>query len=97
MNERLKFVFSEEGTFTQANMAEAHERFQDIMVQKQDVSRLLGILDIRKAMGPNGVSGRPQRECKDQLIQPIWEVITSSIEEGKVQQEWKRANMVPLY
>ena len=62
-----------------------------------DVSRLMGSLDVRKAMGPYGVSGRTQRECKEQLIQPIWEVITSSIKKGRVPKEWKRANIVPIY
>ena len=54
------------------------------MVQKQDVGRLLGNLDVRKAMGPDGVSDWTLKECKEQLIQPIWEVITSSIKEGRV-------------
>ena len=52
---------------------------------------------IGKAMGPDGVSGWILRECKGQLIQPIWEVITNSKEEGRVPQEWKRANRVPIY
>ena len=47
------------------------------MVQKQDVGRLLENLDVSKAMGPDGVSGWTLKECKEQLIQPIWEVITS--------------------
>ena len=54
-------------------------------------------MDVRKAMGPDGVPGWTLRECEDQLIQPIWEVIISSIEEGRVPQEWKRANIVPIY
>ena len=67
------------------------------MVQKQDVGRLLGNLDVRKAMGPDGVSGWTLKECKEQLVQPIWEMITSSIKEGRVPKEWKRANIVPIY
>ena len=66
-------------------------------MQKQDVGRLLENLDVRKAMGPDGVSGWILKECKNQLIQPIWEVITTSIEEGRVPQEWKRANIVTIY
>ena len=31
------------------------------------------------------------------LIQPIWEVIKSSIDEGRVFKEWKRANIGPIY
>ena len=67
------------------------------MVQKQDVGRFLENLDVRKAMGPDGVSGWTLKECKEQLVQPIWEVFTSSIKEGRVPKEWKRANIVPIY
>ena len=70
---------------------------RQVVVQKQDIGRLLESLDIMKAMGLDRVSGQILRECKDQLIQPIWEVITSSTEEGRVPQEWKRANIVPIY
>ena len=97
MNDSFKSVFSEEGTFIEPNMTEAQGGFKEVVVQKQDVGRLLGNLDVRKAMGPDGVSGWTLKECKEYLIQPIWEVITSSIEEGRVTQEWKRANIVLIY
>ena len=79
-------------TFTEPNMTEAQEGFKEVMVQKEDVGRLVGHLEVRR----NG-SRWTLRKCKDQLIQPILEVITSSIEEGRVPQEWKRANIVPIY
>ena len=65
MNERSKSVFAEEEPFTKPNMTEAHEGFKDVVLQKQDVGRLLGSLDIRKAMGLDGVSGWTLRECKE--------------------------------
>ena len=49
-------------------------------------------------MGPDGVSGWTLKECKDQLMQqPIGELLTTSIEEGRVPQEWKRANIILIY
>ena len=57
MNDSFKSVFSEEEAFPELNMTEAHEGFKDGVVQKEDVSRLLVSLDVRKAMGPDGVSG----------------------------------------
>ena len=84
MNESFKSVFTEEEEFREPNMTEAWEGFKEVVVQKQDVGRLMGSLDVRKAMEPNGMSGWTLRECKDQPIQPIWEVITSSLEEGRV-------------
>ena len=49
MNESFKSVFSEE-VFTKPNVTEAHEGFQEVVVQNQDVGIFLGSLDIRKAM-----------------------------------------------
>ena len=77
-------------------MTEAQEGFKEVVVQKQDVGRLMGSLDVRKALGPDGVLGWTLSECKDQLIQPIQEMIISS-REGRVPKEWKRANTVPIY
>ena len=97
MNESFKSVFTIEGAFIEPSTTEAQEGLKEAVVQKQDVGRLLGNLNVRKAMEPDGVSGWTLKECQEQLIQPIWELITSSIEEGRVPQEWKRANIVPIY
>ena len=97
MNESFKSVFTVEGAFIEPNMTEIQEGFKEVVVQQQDAGRLLGNLDVRKPMGPDGVSGWTLKECKEQLIQPIWEVITTSIEEGRVPQEWKRADRVPFF
>ena len=48
MNESFKSVFSEKEAFTEPNMTEAHEGFKEVVVQKQNVGRLLGSLDIEK-------------------------------------------------
>ncbi|MPC09655.1 hypothetical protein E2C01_002271 [Portunus trituberculatus] len=45
---------------------------QEIIVHKREIGRLLENLDVRKAMGLDGVSGWPLKECKDQLLEPIW-------------------------
>ena len=57
MNQSFKSVFSEREAFTEPNMTEAHEGFNEVVVQKQKAGRLLGSLDVRKAMGLDGVSG----------------------------------------
>ena len=97
MNESFKSVFTVEEQFIEPNTTEAEGGLKEVVVQKQDVGRLLENLDVRKAMGPDGVSGWTLKECKEQLVQPIWEVITSSIKEERVPKEWKRANIVPIY
>ena len=63
MNESFKQVFTEEEAFAEPGMIEAWEGFKEVVVQKQDVDRLMGSLDVIKAIGPDGVSGWTQREC----------------------------------
>ena len=65
MNESFKQVFTEEEAFTEPSMIEAQEGFKEVVVQKQEVGRLMGSLDVRKAIGPDGMSGWTLRECKD--------------------------------
>ncbi len=43
-------------------------------------------MDVRKAMGPDGVSGWVLKECREQLADPVWELVNSCIKEGKVPQ-----------
>ncbi|MPC33546.1 hypothetical protein E2C01_026901 [Portunus trituberculatus] len=48
-------------------------------------------------MGPDGVSGWVLIECKEQLLDPIWEMITSSLNEGRVPLEWMRAKVITMF
>ena len=54
-------------------------------------------LDGNKAIGPDGVSGHIIKECREQLIEPIYDIIKCSIETGEVPSEWKRADIIPIY
>ncbi len=66
-------------------------------VDKKELKKLMTTLDSRKAMGPDNISGQVLRECSTELIEPIYDTITSSINTGKVPVEWKRADMEPVY
>ncbi len=45
------------------------------------------LLDVRKATGPDGISGFVLKECRKQLIEPIYDIINSSLKSGKVPKE----------
>ena len=92
MNESFKSVFTREEEFEEPNKERRLEGLREIRVEKKEIMKLLEELDVRKAMGPDGVSNWTLRECKDQLVEPIWDVINSSLKEGIVPREWKRAN-----
>ena len=57
---------------------------QEVSVQRQEIDKLLEKLEARKAMGPDGVSSWTLKECRKQLVEPIWNVINSSLKEGNV-------------
>ena len=60
---------------------------QEVSVQREEIDKLLEKLDARKAMGPDGVLNWALKECREQLVEPIWNVINSSLNEGKVPRE----------
>ena len=64
-------------------MTETHEGLQNIVMHKQKISRMLERVDVRKAVGPDGVSGWTLRECRKQLIDPIQDVIYNKIQIGR--------------
>ena len=97
MNDSFRSVFTLEGTFTEPSIQPQQEGLGNVVVQKQKIYKLLEKLDVRKAMGPDGVSAWTLRECREQLVEPIWDVINTSLKEGTVPKQWKRANIVPIY
>ena len=97
MNESFRSVFSVEMNFTEPYSEVQQRGMQEVLVQRQEIDKLLEKLDARKAMGPDGVSHWALKECREQLVEPIWNVINSSLKEGKVPREWKRANIIPIY
>ena len=100
MNESFRTVFNREEEFTEPRREETQgglQEMEEIQVEKGEISKLMERIDVRKAMGPDGVSGWILRECREQLVEPIWEIITSSLKEGRVPKEWKRASIVPIY
>lgn len=70
---------------------------QEVLGKKQQIGKFLEKLDLRKATGPDGVSGWTLNKCREQVVEPILDVMTCSVKEGKVPREWKRANIVMAY
>ena len=69
---------------------------KEVQVERKEMKRIFEKLDIRKAMGPDGVSKWILKECREELVEPVWDIISTSLMEGAVPKEWKRANIVPI-
>ena len=56
MNESFRSVFSVEMDFTEPYSEVQQRGMQEVLVQRQEIDKLLEKLEARKAMGPDGVS-----------------------------------------
>ena len=84
-------VFTSETVIAALEDEKQQKRTDNIQVERKEIKRLLEELDARKAMGPDEVNGWILKECREEMEEPIWEIINSSLKEGKLPEEWKRA------
>ena len=57
----------------------------------------LDTLQAHKACGPDNISARIIRECREQLVAPLVILFNMSVEQGKFPSRWAEANIVPVY
>lgn len=70
---------------------------QEIKVTETEILELIAKLDDEKAIGPDEVSGKILKECREVTVRQIYDIIKCSIETGEVPAEWKRAEVIPIY
>ena len=97
LNKNFQTVFTEEEDFIELNKIQIERNIGEIKVDKKEIRKLIENLDGNKAMGPDEVAGRVLKECKEELIKPLYDIINCSVNTGRVPMEWKRANIVPIY
>jgi hypothetical protein len=68
-----------------------------ISVSTEDMNNLLSSLTIDKATGPDGISARLLKECSDEITPSLTALFNMLLSLGKVPQEWKAANVVPVH
>ena len=96
LNRNFQTVFTNESGFDPGQVL-AEGELESIEVDKEELEKLMRNLNGRKAMGPDGISGQVLKECHKQLLEPMYDIITSTILTGKVPKEWKRADITPIF
>ena len=97
MNKEFQTVFTMEGDFGLTDVVHERRQLREVEVHRSDVMKLMEKLDVKKAPGPDGISNWILRECRDQLVDRIYDLLRLSLLQGKVPKDWKRANIVPIY
>ena len=97
MNKCFKSVFTKESYFEEEERPPRERYLKELKVEKKEIRKIMEELDIRKAPGPDGVANSVLKECSEQLADKIHSIIESSLSEGKVPMDWKRANITPIH
>ncbi len=67
-----------------------------ISVSSEEVSALLSSLKIDKATGPDEIPAILLKECSNEIAPSLTALFNMSLSLGKVPQEWKEANVIPV-
>jgi len=106
MTEQLNDYFS--SVFTRENFSQmppVDEKFDDanstsltdIRISSDQVMKQLDRLRSDKASGPDDLSPRVLKEVKEEICEPLTIILQRSINEGMVPDDWRQANVSPIY
>ena len=97
MNKCFQGVFTKEKELNNIEPVKRQTILSNIVMNEQKILRMLESLDVRKALGPDGVSNWILKEYRHQLEDKLHNMIMCSVRKGKIPREWKQATIVPIY
>ena len=74
-----------------------HPIMPDFMISSDGISKLLKNLKPNKAAGPNKIRPLVLRELREEIAPILEAIFTKSLDTGKLPDDWKSANVVPIY
>ncbi|KAI8515244.1 hypothetical protein Bbelb_078350 [Branchiostoma belcheri] len=105
LNKQFHSAFSQKITYTEAefwsrtnlNPQSDAPTCSSINIVEAGVRKLMQNLNPRKAPGPDGISPRLLKELANELAPALTLLFQSSLETGIVPQDWRTANVTPVY
>jgi hypothetical protein len=74
-----------------------YQTMSDIKINCKGVTKLLKNQNIHKATGPDSIPSFILKSAADQLAPILTDIFQTSIDTGEVPQDWRDANIVPLF
>jgi hypothetical protein len=74
-----------------------NENLSNLILSEVEVYNVLTKLDINKANGPDGIATIIYKNCAKTLCESLTLLFNLSLSKGIIPQEWKKANIVPVF
>ena len=74
-----------------------NDDLRDYVISTADVRSLLMRINPNKSPGPDGIHGKVLKNCAVSLSYPLSQLYTTSFKTGTIPDEWKLANVVPVF
>ena len=99
LNEQFGSVFTNEDTTNLPHLPHHHvqDRVEDIYFDEATVKTKIKNLKISGSSGPDGISSKFLHDHVDCLSAPLSILYTKSLLTGIVPQDWREANVTPIY
>jgi len=102
LNDYFSSVFIKEVTSSMPEarrifIGEDSEILNELTVDVDSVRKKLHALRPDKAAGPDNIPPKLLRELSDELCYPLSVILQKSVDEGVVPNDWKLANVCPIY
>ena len=93
----LTELISEDGDINQQKHLDADTILDEITLSNEVVTAVLRNLDNNKVHGPDGVPARLLTETAFQIAPSLCALFNKSLSHGVLPDDWKLANVVPVY
>ena len=98
LNKQFSSVFTQEPQDTTPDLGESpYPTMPDISIHTGGVTNLLRNIKPHKTAGPDNISARILKETADQIAPTLFLVFQASLMQGCVPDDWKLANVAPIF
>ena len=91
------FTVEDESCFPTFPIKQLISYLEKIVIDENDVRKLLVDLNIDKSPGPDQLHPRILREVAEIIAKPVTLIFQLSIDQSKLPQQWKLANVSPIF
>ena len=74
-----------------------HSKFTNFIISKELIQQTLKNINVNKAHGPDGITGRMIALCGDRLVLPLSIIFKNIMDTGTFPSVWKSANVTPTH